>query len=353
MKNKHNSLSVVRSNTPRPVELHGEVQAAPLPASVVEDEATEVLSEFIWLFEYNPSMDESLLNTPDRLNGLALLYGPAVLKGYQLAYRAGSRLNWQELVTILPTDKAEAEVRGVLYRIPRRCSEGRDEEPSLLDRTHNATGPDCMYEPLHIIVREVHRGREVASLAYAANARARGQFLPGDQKRPGAISMVEPQTEPLTATRVKSPVHQASFGRSQPSRGPWLLIFAVYLACLLPLLLALAVVQGLGIWSNIFTARFTPLGVPWFVLLYGLLGGCLSSIVSLRHRQPFQIPNFVAVVWFLRPLVGAVLGGLVFLLLNTGFFALNGTDNPHSQAIFSLVGALAGLCEGLIFTRRD
>ena len=39
---------------------------------------------FAWLFEYGLEMDSTLLNTPERLDGLALLYGPAMLKGYRL-----------------------------------------------------------------------------------------------------------------------------------------------------------------------------------------------------------------------------------------------------------------------------
>src|SRR5437764_9292513 len=42
--------------------------------------------EFLWLFEYGFEMDLPLLNSPERLDGLALLYGSAVLKGYRIVF---------------------------------------------------------------------------------------------------------------------------------------------------------------------------------------------------------------------------------------------------------------------------
>ena len=37
--------------------------------------------EFIWLFEYGLEMDPAILNGHELLEGCALLYGPAVLRG--------------------------------------------------------------------------------------------------------------------------------------------------------------------------------------------------------------------------------------------------------------------------------
>jgi len=71
--------------------------------------------EFIWLFEYGLDMDPTILNGHERLDGCALLYGPAVLKGYTLMFGAqhfhGS--NGTPIVAIIPSMDPDAEVWGV------------------------------------------------------------------------------------------------------------------------------------------------------------------------------------------------------------------------------------------------
>ena len=60
--------------------------ATPLPFSGNVAPLEDTSAEFIWLFEYGVEMDIAFLNSPERLDGFALLYGPAVLKGYELTF---------------------------------------------------------------------------------------------------------------------------------------------------------------------------------------------------------------------------------------------------------------------------
>lgn len=381
------------------------VEATPVPLPVRPAEPAEILSEFIWLFEYGPGMDDMLLNSPERLGGAALLYGPAVLKGYQLAFQVSQSSTRQVQITMLPANEPGAEVWGILYRVPRRCAERRDDEPSLLDKLHDASPPETFFEPMHLIVREQHRGREIACLTYIASAVAQQQFQPFSLKQSGidaayvqrfletarrqklpdpyVQSLVSslshpdeqayvpvatpaeeqdldedtgPQTDQFPSVKAPIAVSPTFLGSistsSQAEKTRWMMAFAIYLVVLFPLVLSLAVVQGLGFGGRIFTTTFTPLGVPWFVLVYGLLGGCVSCIISLGQRYTLQLPGFVLITWFMRPLIGAVLAALVFQALNSGIFALGSTASVQHNALFSLVGVLAGLCEGWVFYRR-
>ena len=62
-------------------------------------------------------------------------------------------------------------------------------------------------------------------------------------------------------------------------------MFACFSGILLLAALALAVIQGLGLVAGTFTPRFAPLNVPWYVLLYGLIGGSSSCLISLGKRN--------------------------------------------------------------------
>ncbi|MGB8345942.1 MAG: hypothetical protein WCD86_13730, partial [Ktedonobacteraceae bacterium] len=105
------------------------------------------------------------------------------------------------------------------------------------------------------------------------------------------------------------------------------------------------------IGSGLLTASFIPPGVPWFILVYGFMGGCLSGIVTLGRYHAAFPPNFVLITWFTRPFIGAVLAVIAYLLLNSGLLALSGSTAQHN-ALFSLLAVLAGSCEGWLFRRR-
>ena len=347
----------------------------PIETEAFDAEEKGASHEFLWLFEYGLEMDISVLNSPDRLDGLALLYGPAVLKGYQIMLRSGTG---QGIASIGPSDERGAEVWGMLYRVPSRLAERVGDEPSLLDKIHLAG----VFEPLRVVVREIYRNREVACVTYSATARQQFYPLPSalyvqrllesarKQKLPDAYlqkleahstnqvqlaassSPIEQNTEPLPLINKENtlaPTSAVQRSLRSPHQDRWMMAFALYLLLLLLAVLALAVIQGLGFGSDIFTPNFTPLGVPWFVLVYGLLGGCVSSIVTLGRYRSITSP--VLLTWFTRPFIGAIFALLAYLALNSGLFVLQGGAREH-DTFFSLLGALAGLCEGWIFRGR-
>ena len=128
--------------------------------------AGATVQEFVWLFEYGLEMDYALLNSPDRLNNAALLYGPAVLKGYTLAFAMVEAQQQNVVATIAPSPAPGAEVWGIVYRIPRRLIEQDNHELSQLDSVHGAVPPNNMFERVEVVVAEAYRGRELSCLTY-------------------------------------------------------------------------------------------------------------------------------------------------------------------------------------------
>lgn len=460
-------IPIVRSNTPRPFSFNtalpnGQILSAyhdhahmlstfptkapsapPLPEELDDEEENEIENEsdiqtmaplakeltasngqppeFVWLFEYGLEMDPTILNSPEYLDGLALLYGPAVLKGYRIMFgtlRANEPMGGQTestartartFITMMPANEPDTEIWGVLYRVPRRLTEDLDDEPSPLDTAH-AAASQHLYTPIQVVVHEIYRDREVVCTAYAASVRAqqllhltsrqddsnmyvqrlttiaRRQKLPDmyikklvssgntasttapansanvttaihDDKQLSTGAMVERDTEPLALPLVKkstpAPAAMNPVRRIPPTYPHrWLMGFALYLLGLLLIVLTFAVLQGQGIGSTALNPNFMLLDVPWLVLVYGLLGGCVSSIVTLSRSSYINPPAFVIITWFTRPFIGAVLALFAYLLLNSGIFVGSGSLNQHS-ALFLFVGAVAGLCESWLFLRKD
>lgn len=402
-----------------PIEVPGELTPLPLPPTMVN--ADTPAQEFIWLFEYGLEMDNAILNSADRLHNLALLYGPAVLKGYRLVFAVVESLQQQVVATIAPLAIPDAEVWGIVYRIPRRLLEQENDEASELDRVHAAAPPASVYERVEVVVSEAYRGRELPCITYIARHDlytrhiqqqqaaqisdaaylqhllqvAKNQALPDDYIQALALSIVsnattnrtpspttEQNTEPLRVLADKQEKQDSSLSASSAepilpiqtiqttqssqmsqsvslsqSRNVGLVLFACYLGVLLLLALTLAVMQGLGIFDTIFTASFTPLNVPWYVLLYGLIGGNISCLVMLGRRYGRSgqaigdLPDFVITVWCIRPFVGIVLAMLVYLLFNAGLFVPLGNAEQHHM-LFSSLAVVAGFGERLLFTKQ-
>lgn len=467
-------VPVIRSSTPRPVSFDMMVSysgyfrslqpgipsafperapsAPPLPEERGEHEDKDELKlgvvvpptpqlmlsegpqEFIWLFEYGLEMDPAIFNGHELLDGRAVFYGPAVLKGYTLMfgtqYVQGS--NGPAIVAIVPSMDPDAEVWGVVYRVPQGLTERNGEQPSLLDTIHAAINPQSLFKGVQVLVHEIYRDQEISAVTYVATsigcqelqlvspadlnadapfvehlaAIARGHKLPQSyisqysidqsvrlqdqamQQDIPAISKVTEGFPTIPATQIPPSVLPTTSSGSGPSKMPplqdeqntdplptvkeglhtrdvfvqksptplqtnWLLvIFSVYLAMLLLIVLTFAVFQGMGFGQEVLTNNFTPLEVPWLVIMYGLLGGCVSSLFTLGHLRTPHPPLFVVITWFVRPYIGAVLAIFAYILLTSGLF-IAGQNVERHVTFFWLVGALAGFSEGWLFFRRS
>ncbi len=372
------------------------VDRTPLPSPT--EAAEQASQEFLWLFEYGLEMDSAFLNSRERLDGLALLYGPAVLKGYEITFDALNAADGRVVATIVPSRERGAEVWGVLYRVHSRVLASSGNEPSLLDRVHSAGSPGGLFERLQVTVQEAYRNREISCITYIASATARNHYhlLPRDrqavdnaymqrlleiakkQKLPGnylqalaafsppvrtaedkpPLSVPEPRveqnTEPLPVILDKehlSPSTPAGQGSLPAPSSKGLIVFALYIVFSLLAILAFAPLQRLIPGSSLFSASFLPPDIPWFILVYGFMGGCLGCIISLARQRAAPPPNFILITWFARPFVGAVLSALAYLLLSSGLFVLSGSVQQHST-LFAFFALLAGACEGWLFYRK-
>jgi len=392
----------------------------PLPVPTVDQ------TDFVWLFEYGLEMDGAILNSHERLNGQAYFHGPAVLKGYTLMLGAQRIHNSSgpTIVALAPATDAQAEVWGVLYRIPRRLLESSEFESSLLDTIHAAIAPQKFFEGVEVVVQDAYQNREVTSVTYVATKLARQQLqlveaarahsdnqfmqrlveiarqqkLPEDYIRQhlmlaattpdrspqtqreddessyspmyaslllpsplplpnpsqaSQLSQKELHTDSLPAFKddVPAPTQVTQHVTTQTRNQRWLIAFALYLAGLVLLLLLLGMIQGIGVIHSTLADGFTPLGVPWQVLIYGLLGGCISCIVSLSHTRAPDPPLFVMITWFTRPFVGSLLAIFSYILLTSGLFVIGASMDQH-PSFFWLAGILAGFCEWWLFCRH-
>ncbi|HEY4032719.1 MAG TPA: gamma-glutamylcyclotransferase family protein [Ktedonobacteraceae bacterium] len=424
------------SAPPLPEELGEREDENELDAGVVVPPTPKLMSsegpqEFIWLFEYGLEMDPAILNGHELLEGCALLYGPAVLNGYTLLFGAqhvrGS--NGPTTVAIVPSMDQEAEVWGIVYRIPQGLVERSGEQPPLLDTIHAAIAPQNFFKGVQVVVHEIYRDQEISAVTYVATdigcqelqlvspdqsnadaqfvqrltAIARGhkfpqsyvsqyntnqsilsqnqvtqdtqtiskvaegfQTIPSTQIPPSLLPTTnsgteQPESLPLQDRQKTDPLPALKKGQRAwdslvqksptPLQTNWsLVVFSIYLAGLLLIMLTFAVLQGMGFGQSVLTNNFTPLEVPWLVIMYGLLGGCVSSLITLGHLRT-RPPLFVVITWFVRPYIGAVLAIFAYILLTSGLFIAGQSVERH-MAFFWLVGALAGFCEGWIFFRR-
>ncbi|WP_052891067.1 gamma-glutamylcyclotransferase family protein [Thermogemmatispora carboxidivorans] len=431
-------------------EAYSSLEETPLPIASQAMEKEDVAAstqpgqernEFLWLFEYGPEMDTVVLNSPQLLDGLALPYGPGMLKGYELGFGTVRTATGEVVASILPSSDPAAAVWGMLYRVPRRLALPAEDGVVPLDKAHDAVPPIGLFEPLTVVVHEPLRQREITCTTYIASATVRKYFQPclperytgdpyvrhllesarrqklpesylldlegraspspasaggrsarGLASGPGGPAIAhhlaqsdELDTEPIVAVSGKDererptpalpsqtqapgttlpksalPAPAQSAGPAEPPPAPaatrpapqgWLLALSVYHALLLLAVLALAISEGLGFGQAVFTPDFAPFGVPWLVLAYGLLGGCVSCLVSLRQSTSRSQPLFLLITWFVRPYLGMVLAMLAYLLLDSGLVVL-GSLPGHTNALFSLVGMLAGYCEHRFFFQR-
>jgi len=90
----------------------GAIESSTVSHASRSDVTSKSASEFVWLFEYGLEMNAALLNSPERLNGLALQYGPAVLKSYRITFNAVEPRSGQLVVNIRPASDQQDSPQG-------------------------------------------------------------------------------------------------------------------------------------------------------------------------------------------------------------------------------------------------
>ncbi len=134
------------------------------------------------------------------------------------------------------------------------------------------------------------------------------------------------------------------------------LIFLYGVGWFLVLLALLVMDQALANWfktgplhlapmfpENLKNSDGTPLGfsmvyyfLPWLCMLWGGVGGVVGSLYSLRwyvSRRQYDVEHNLS--YLAHPIMGVILGGVVYFLFRAGFFALQA-----AQASFGNMGAV-------------
>lgn len=106
--------------------------------------------------------------------------------------------------------------------------------------------------------------------------------------------------------------------------------------------------------------------LPWFCMLWGGIGGVVGSLYSLRwyvSRRQYDVEHNLS--YLAHPIMGIILGGVVYFLFRTGFFALQavqaniGTLEATQQILTAqspvllLVSVLAGFKQKFVYEMLD
>jgi len=78
-------------------------------------------------------------------------------------------------------------------------------------------------------------------------------------------------------------------------------------------------------------------------VLFGAVGSAADGLRELHTRIARQELDLNRVVWYLaHPVIGAVLGGILFLVVSAGLLALNRDAGSYNPALVYALAALAG-----------
>lgn len=161
---------------------------------------------------------------------------------------------------------------------------------------------------------------------------------------------------------------QAMLDRMKESRkysaqyGPRILAYETVwmLVMLVGLVFAAPLGQWLGMLGNMNAPTMTDVFPFWNTMMWGGIGGVIGALYHLWwHISDKQDFDRQYVMWYLvQPIMGLVLGGIVFLIVAGGFLALqvNLTDPNASTAarlLPYLMGVLGGFRQNFIYEQFD
>jgi len=145
-------------------------------------------------------------------------------------------------------------------------------------------------------------------------------------------------------------------------------IFAYEAAWFIVLLAALIFDKPLAAWigrmAGVSTTSMSQLFSPWFTLLWGGIGGVVGALYSLHwHIGAQDFDRKYNMSYIVQPFMGVVIGGIVFLIIKTGFLALGQAateSNAASGAVQvamtyfpALLACLAGFRQSFAYEMID
>lgn len=115
--------------------------------------------------------------------------------------------------------------------------------------------------------------------------------------------------------------------------------------------------QWIQAWFGVSKINYTGILIPFLIsLMWGGIGGVVGALYSLWwHVAQLQDFDRRYTMWYLvQPIMGFILGGIVYLIISTGFLALQGTVPTAESAIGvqlfpALVAVLGGFRQQFVY----
>jgi hypothetical protein len=124
---------------------------------------------------------------------------------------------------------------------------------------------------------------------------------------------------------------------------PWLpLGIALYLFCVIGVLAWLMITYK----SNIFASNSGWLEILFGAALWGAVGSTADGLRELRTRLARQELDPIRALWYItHPVIGAVAGSILFLIIYAGLLAISDSSTNYSPALLFAVAAVGGFSQ--------
>ncbi|MFQ5902875.1 MAG: hypothetical protein ACE5JO_04220 [Candidatus Binatia bacterium] len=144
----------------------------------------------------------------------------------------------------------------------------------------------------------------------------------------------------LAASIVNMARKRASQAESQ---GRWLLLLAFGIFFFLVGVLVLAAWAMINYKLVLFSANPGWSQILCGVVLWGVVGSATDGLRELHTRVARQELDLNRLLWYLaHPVIGAALGGILFLVVSAGLLALRQDADSYSPTLVYALAALAG-----------
>lgn len=124
---------------------------------------------------------------------------------------------------------------------------------------------------------------------------------------------------------------------------PWLPVsIALYLFCIIGVLAWLMITYK----SNIFASNSGWLEILFGAALWGGVGSTADGLRELSNRLARQELDPIRTLWYItHPVIGAVAGGILFLLIYAGLLAISANSTNYTPALIFAIAAVAGFSQ--------
>jgi hypothetical protein len=250
-------------------------------------------------------------------------------------------------------------VQAAPVQLPAAQTLAEDQKTIVINRLNKNLDPNWQ-KALHGRIDELYKQVTTQFASPPANAdrmltllQEARQILIESPENYVAVESRMMQVQVTMARTTESRIQAAHYGpRILGYEVAWLALF------LLGLVFAAPLTQLFARMGNITGATGADVFPFWNTLMWGGIGGIIGALYALWwHVSDQQDFERQYLMWYLvQPIMGLVLGGIVFLLLTGGFLLLQvqpSDSNAGARLIPYLVAVLAGFRQNFIYGQFD